>query len=472
MKSYVSSIYYEVGDSGTVSVLHSDKLSTEADVLSSEEAVNSIKKSITEKNLTIPSEVDQCVIISALNLLNAGVFGVSDEWSLNYSKKAASSMLLDVKWVSELKNKDGEALDENVDIVLISGGYDGCEGVKIRRLIRAVSQIEWIKTRKPLIVFRGSSKEIDNAKLYFSPFTRFAVMKNVLLSRPGYCDNNIDNIVESIYFSRSNLSDEIKKYPAYVYSSILEKIADQFCTVNLSMQSLFYIAENFTVFTDCEKKDGFNHYRRFSLPKSSRNIESSDFAEIYDALQDSVGEKCVDFKIERSSPFSINSSTVEKIYRPSGIIAVVMDEKIKFDKFLDLVSDPDRLRGLIDIIFDNSGLIPALIAMLIKKDFDERMDVDDIVQDIPVKRGWLLIPDGEFEKDKEALSIQVSGATKIESLSLVWGKRYSYNIEPSSSIEISFKGKVFFNGMKGKELHLKSFNGKKVLVIDLRKEKS
>ncbi len=470
LRSEIAAVYFEPGEQGTVYDFYSDKLKINSDSYSKEEVMLKIKESLMSKGHSLPDENSNiCIVVSSAGLVSTGIFCLSEEWSKKHSIKTASSMMLDVKWSSFLEEKEDETYYESVETVLISGGYEGCEGKKTERLIRTVSQIEWIKKRKPFVIYRGNSTVVDTAKLYFSPFTRFASGKNVLTGLES-CDRKIDNVVESLYLSKCDLTESVKNYPVFVFSSILTKISEQFCSNNILKQGLIYINEAFSVFIDCERVRGEYKHRRYSIATGTCDLDNSMLSACYDCVAEDTLSSIVDFKVEKNAPFSFKETEKEDFYRPSRLIGIVLDKKIDFDKYLNLVSNPDKVRGLIEFLFDTDGYLPALASMFIRKNFDERVDFSDLIEKFPVKRGWLLIPDGDFEKDGEAVSFHVSGTTKIEPTMLLWGKRYIYEIEPSSSLEIEMKGKAYLKEHKEKKVLLKTYKSSGIMIIDLRKE--
>jgi hypothetical protein len=473
--SQVMAVHINAPDSGLPPVMLPERINISSAGNRQEEiekALFSLQDVMKKKGVDPDEENDVCVVVSSAPLVKAGVFGVTEEWSMNLSLVAASSMMLDVQWAYSLMSNNFQNIDENVKTVLVSGGYDGSFSSRIDQLMRTVSQMEWLRKKKPLVIFRGSRNAIDAAKLYFSPFTGFLSLSNVLAENPLECSEKIENIIESIYLSECDLSDKIKKNRLFVFSSIITKISQLLCSRNVSHLGTYFINEKFSVFYNCEKKGGKHIFRKFSIPKDSSDIVSSDYSKGYGELIDNSMNSFSDTYPNNGTLLSLPEENTASYYRPMKIVGIVVDSATSFERFLNLISDPDALRGKIEFVFDDQGYLPALSAMYMRKDFDQRTDVSDIVEDIPVKKGWIIIPDGKFEKDKEAVSLYVSGTTKIEPVKLNWGKRYTYEIAPSSSIEISLFGKVFLSGIREKTILLKTNKSPRTLIVDLRKERS
>ncbi len=474
--SDIIATYLDVSDPGSAPIFVSERVFVEGentDISSSIDAVTAnIKKNLKKNGLEFPSKSDVSIVVSSSPLIEAGVFGIAREWSVKAAKIASSSMMLDTKWAATLKEIGLKDFNFKSKVLVVSGGYDGSDTKKIDSLVRAVSQTEWFKQEKPYIIFRGSSNAADNAKLYFSPYTGFTAVKNVLSGNPADCIENFDSVFEALYLSECKLPDKIKKKKMHVFPKIISKISELFCRGSVSNLGTYFVNSKFSIFTHCEKRSGKFFNKRFSFPEDSMNIDSSRFSEAYKILFKNENHDVSDPGSLECSVFPIRKKETTLFYRPQKILGIVLDNNITPEKFLDLISDPDILRGKIEFIIDGSGAVISIALMLIGENYDERGDISEIVEQMPVLKGWLLVPDGKFDKDEPAVNFYSSGNTKIELIPLLWGKRYSFEIEPSSSVEISTLGGTFFKNVNEKKIVLNTYKSSKTVVIDLRKERS
>lgn len=403
-------------------------------------------------------------------LLCAAVAGMTRDGSLKCGVKLAGSMLLDVRHTFLINSQEETAELLNNDVLVISGGYDDYENTMMNEFILKLSRDPDMERSKPFVVYAGGSSSLPVAKLNMGPLTDLIWLPNVLEN--SFCPDaliageDISNKRTSSVF----LSTDQLKVPVHPFSNALHKITDMFCTRYVSKAAAIFFTAEYSVINECSRVSGKNRFKRCGVPVRSGSLAVADFSKVFKDLNDNKNDlPGIDFELD--DLFRIEKIEHAEYYRPDRIAGISLCENVDLDKFLDLICDPDILRGAVEFVFDKDAILLAAAPMFFDKHGDQSSWLLEVSNTDKVVSGWLVVPDGIFVKDRLCLTVYISGNEERNEMTFNWGKRYVINVEPYSVIEINGADKVYFKG-KGSKKILKTSKHKRMIVFDLRKEKS
>ncbi len=468
MQSKIRTVVVEYGDNGTAFFVKD--IFEKGDNFNFKEHVRKLMQESSYHKSDQPSKVSSSMMSIPPKLLSAVVTGMTSEGSLHACVKLARSMLLDIKktfLINEMSESDINSCSE--DVLIISGGYDDSENRQLHDFILKLTESQFIKKTKPAVVFAGSSSALPFAKVNIGTLTDFTMLPNVL--ETSFCPESLV-AGEDISIKRSStlmISSDQPKVPAFSFSNSLQKVTEMFCGRYVNKVLSVLITEEYSVVNECSRSAGKFHFKRYGLSMDDVSLKTADLSESLRSIfqQESLPDR--DFAQE--DLLQIEKSERVEYYRPERIIGISLSGKAGFEKFLDVVSDPDLLRGVIEFVFDRDGVLLASAPMFFEKQGDHSGWLLDASYSENMVSGWIVIPDGTFVKERTCLTVYVSGNEERNEMSFLWGKRYVMKIDPFSVIEIDVSEKVYFEGA-GRKKVLKTGKAGRTIVFDLRKERS
>ena len=405
------------------------------------------------------------------NLKKAVVCGITRDGSLKAGEKLSRFLLLSPEVFYAGGDFNNSVQDTSCDVVVISGGFDDSDDTKIRKLISDIAESEWFKKTRPKVIYAGNRNSVSAAQLSFSPLTDFYEMENILEERPF--KNNRSSLC------KLDLCDAV---PFNVDGSSLGKVTFSSCQSSLYSFSRYIcgassgrvvtalIKDNYSILNQCRFQAGKPVGENISVSKNADDICSDDFSNSYTEFS-AQNETVTGDIFLAEDILAIGKKKSESFFRPDRIIGISLSEKVDIKRFLDLISDPDIVRGIVEYCFDNTGFF-LMCGAILNSDFSTNKErIDKILEEHDVSSGWLIIPDGNFKKDAIALEVYIGGDENDKVSKLFWGKRYTIPVKENSDVELRFKGSAFLLG-KGPVVVLKTEDRQKSLVIDIRKEKS
>ena len=404
------------------------------------------------------------------NLKKALVCGITRDGSLKAAERLARSLLFSPEVFYSDGDFNSTVKDSSCEVVVISGGFDDSDDTKINKLISDIAESEWFKKRKPKVIYAGNRDSVSVAQLKFSPFTDFYEMRNVLEN--DFSGNDFNSLLKL---------DVGNSFPFSIKGSLLEKV--KFSTYQKSIRSLSkylcgsnsgrvvsaMVTDNYTILNQCRLEAGKPVIENIAFSKNAEDLSPDDFSSSYTEF--SVGNSMTGDIFTAEDILPIGKKKHENFFRPDRIIGISLSEVVNIKKFLDLISDPDIVRGIVEYFFDNTGFFLMCGSVLSSDIPKKREKTDRIIEDHDINSGWLVIPDGDFIKDEIALEVYIGGDENDKTSQLFWGKRYVIPIKEDSVIELRFKGSAFLIG-KGPVVVLRTGNRPGNLVVDIRKEKS
>jgi len=405
------------------------------------------------------------------NLKKAVVCGITRDGSLKAGEKLSRFLLLSPEVFYTGGDFDNTVKDLVCDVVVISGGFDDSDDLKIRKLISDIAESEWFKKIKPKVIYAGNRKSVSAAQLRFSPLTDFYEIENILEERLLKNDRSslgkLD-LCESVPFNVEG--SPLGKVMFSSCQSSLYSFSKYLCGASSGRVVTTLINDNYSILNQCRLQAGKPVSENIAVSKNLDDVCSDDFSNSYTefSLQNDtvIGDIFLADDI-----LTIGKKKSENFFRPDRIIGISLSEKVDIIRFLDLISDPDIVRGIVEYYFDSTGFF-LMCGAILNSDFSTNKErIDKIIEEHDVSSGWLIIPDGNFKKDAIALEVYIGGDENDKTSKLFWGKRYTIPIKENSVVELRFKGSAFLLG-KGPVVVLRTEERQKSLVVDIRKEKS
>jgi len=405
------------------------------------------------------------------NLKKAVICGITRDGSLKVGEKLSRFLLLSPEVFYTGGDFDNAVKDFVCDVVVISGGFDDSDDMKILKLISDVAESEWFKKIKPKVIYAGNRKSVSAAQLSFSPLTDFYEIENILEERLLKNDRSS--------LAKLDLSDLVPfkvegsalgKVIFNSYQSSLYSFSRYICGASSGRVVTAFINDNYSILNQCRLQAGKPVSENIAVSKNVDDVSSDDFSNSYTEF--SVQNDPVTGDIFLADDIlTIGKKKSENFFRPDRIIGISLSEKVDIIRFLDLISDPDIVRGIVEYSFDNTGFFLMCGAILNSDLSTNKERIDKIVEDHDVSSGWLIIPDGNFEKDAIALEVYIGGDENDKISKLFWGKRYTIPVKENSVVELRFKGSAFLLN-RDRIVVLRTEGWQKSLVVDIRKEKS
>lgn len=401
--------------------------------------------------------------------LTCAVFGVTGKGSVKCAKLLAGRLLLNIKRSFSIKDGGSEIILDDIDAVVICGGYFNSGNERVKELVRIISDSESFLRNRPAVIFSGSAEAASFAQYHFSPFTDFFQIEGFIEDTSMIPDISVHRKI----LNKKNNKDHTvqdKKADRYQYFDVVRKFSETLCGKYLGNSLTVFFTDSFSLIDFTQRAGGKYFSRMHIIPGAADSKKAEDLSAVYGSFLDSEALS--------SNPFSksdtimpLTSGNTKRWLRPDRIGGISVCSEMNFEKFIDLVCDPDILRGVVEFVFDKDGLYLGTGLMFLEneEDFSEWLSESSSLENFIT--GWIIIPGGDFRKDREALSVYINGNGSEITGSYRWGKRYFITVEPFSTIEVQTVEKASLEGRTGKKV-LKSGKSHRNLIIDLRKEKS
>ncbi len=426
-----------------------------------------LKSALTEQGYSLDPKQEMFGVYVPDNLKKALVCGITRDGSLKAAEKLARSLLFSPEVLYVHGDVNETFNDLMCDAVIIGGGFDDSDDEKTRKLILDIGESEWFKKHRPLVIYAGNRESVSTAQLKFSPFSDFYEMKNVL--EDGSSDNDRNSLMEidrSSFFAFSD-NDLIK---LSTYQESLHGISGYLCGAGSGRVISAMIRDDYSVLSQCRMESGKPVVENIALSKNAEDLCPDDFSDSYREFSVEENSVAGDLFTARDI-LAIGRKRQSSFFRPDRILGISLTEEVDVKKFLDLVSDPDIVRGVIEYYFDRTGFF-LMCGSILSSSVEKTEELTEkLIEDQDFCSGWLVIPDGDFVKDEIALEVYIGGDENDKTSQLFWGKRYTIPVKEDSVIELRLKGTAFLAG-KRKVVVLRTGKKSKNLVVDIRKEKS
>ena len=401
--------------------------------------------------------------------LSCAVFGVSKDGSLRSAELLAGRLLFNIRKKGTLDDIRKELFFDQIDAIVLCGGYENSGNEYINEMILTISNSESFLKNRPAMIFSGSKDAASFAQYNFSPLTDFFQVDNFIDDHSMSLDLLIHRKIFLKKFYRDPLPD-MKKTGSHHYFDVLAKFNEAFCGKYSNMVLTTLFTDNFAVLSRTERAGGRYFNKMYGISGDMDSLLAEDFSAGYRSFFTEKAH-CKDPFKETYDVLPLVVENTEHFIRPDRICGISVCDNFSFERFVDLLCDPDLLRGAVEFVFDKEGLYLGAGLMFLDNDgdFSDWLVESSYCENFTA--GWIVIPDGDFIKNKEALSLSINGNESDVVNTYLWGKRYFLTVEPFSVIEIQALGKVFFEG-SGKKKILRTGRSSRTIVIDLRKEKS
>lgn len=405
------------------------------------------------------------------NLKKAAICGITRDGSLRAGEKLSRFLLFSPEVFYVGGDFNNLVKDTVCDVVVISGGFDDSDDTKIRKLISDIAGSEWFKKTKPKVIYAGNRKSVSAAQLSFSPLTDFYEIENILegclLKNDRSSLGKLD-LCEGIPFNIKCSNSGKMMFSSCQRS--LYSLSGYFCGVSSGRVVTALINDNYSILNQCRFQAGKTVSENIAVSKNADDICPDDFSNFYTEFL-AQNNTVIDDIFMAEDVLAIGKRKSKVFFRPDRVIGISLSKKVDTLRFLDLISDPDIVRGIVEYYFDDTGFFLMCGAILNSNFSVNKEKVDKLIEKHDVSSGWLIIPDGNFEKDAIALEVYIGSDENDKTSKLSWGKRYTIPVKENSDIELRFKGSAFlFN--RDPVVVLRAGNRPGNLVVDIRKEKS
>ncbi|MBO4710968.1 hypothetical protein J5681_03525 [bacterium] len=414
-------------------------------------------------------------IIIPERLLNAAVFGISEEGSTRSAKRLAWSKLLNVKTAYSASDAFFQIDLKDIDYIIIAGGYDNSVNNRLNSMIVSIGKNLQLLDVKPNVVFAGSILSLETARKELAkPGTRFYTQANVLETN-NYASNE-ELIQQNTLptFQQMTLWDEIEdvKINDISYTEALRKISDVFCMKRSETVLSTLFTDDYSLLSHAERGAGTTLFRNYAIPQEATSLTTGVFESVFNDL---FIEKQTVFEenFQQKNVLPIDDTEKEKIFfEPDRIIGITLTDKINFETFVRLISIPGVTHGTIYFLFDNLGIILAGITVFMSGRSGSNPFLRGFFNTKDIKNGWLFIPYGKFRKGSPAIYITKLENDRKEDIVLTWGEYRILEINPNSVVEIRTANGVYMtkNEPESTQKTIGTKGSRKTLIFDLRKE--
>ena len=426
-----------------------------------------------EKNGTKAEKTIQRIIIPE-RLMNAAVFGISEEGSTRSAKRLAWSKLLNVKQTYSASDAISTADLTGIDYIIISGGYDNSVNNRLNSMIVSLGKNPQLLELKPNIIFAGSRLSLDTARKELAkPGIRFSAQANVLENNRYAEDVELLQQNTLPLLQQMTLWDEIEdvKINDIAYTEALRKISDVFCMKRSETVLSALFTDDYTLLSHAERGAGTTLFRNYAVPQEAGTLTTEVFESVFNDLL--IEKQTVfDENFQQKNVLAIDDSVENILFEPDRIIGVTLTDKIDFEKFIRLVSIPGITHGTIYFLFDDQGIILAGMTMFMQRKGGSNSFLRGFFNTTDIKNGWIFIPYGRFRKGAPAIFIEKLESDRKEDIVLRWGEYRVLEINPDSVVEIHTAKGVFMtkNDPESNKKTIGTKKSRKTLIFDLREE--
>lgn len=426
-----------------------------------------------EKNGTKAEKTIQRIIIPE-RLMNAAVFGISEEGSTRSAKRLAWSKLLNVKQTYSASDAISTADLTDIDYIIISGGYDNSVNNRLNSMIVSLGKNPQLLELKPNIIFAGSRLSLDTARKELAkPGIRFSAQANVLENNRYSEDVELLQQNTLPLLQQMTLWDEIEdvKINDIAYTGALRKISDVFCMKRSETVLSALFTGDYTLLSHAERGAGTTFFKNYAVPQEAGTLTAEVFESVFNDLL--IEKQTVfDENFQQRNVLAIDDSVENIMFEPDRIIGVTLTDKIDLEAFIRLVSIPGVTHGTIYFLFDDQGIILAGMSMFMQGKGANNSFLRGFFNTADIKNGWIFIPYGRFRKGAPAIFIEKLESDRKEDIVLKWGEYRVLEINPDSVVEIHTAKGVFMtkNDPESNKKTIGTKKSRKTLIFDLREE--
>ena len=425
-----------------------------------------------EKNESSSEKRIERIIIPE-RLMNAAVFGISEEGSTRSAKRLAWSKLLNVKQAYSASDTFSTIDLSDIDYIIISGGYDNAVNNRLNSMIISIGKTLQLLDAKPDIIFAGSRLSLETARKELAkPGIRFSAQSNVLETN-NYEDEELlqQNTLNSI--QQLTLWDEIEdiKINDIAYTEALRKVADVFCMKRSETVLSVLFTDDYSLLSHAERGAGTTFFRNYAVPQEARTLTTEVFESVFNDLF--IEKRTVfDENFQQDDVLAIDDARETVLFEPDRIIGTSLTDKVDFETFLRLISIPGVTRGTIYFLFDDKGAILAGMTMFMQGRNWNNSFLRGFFNTKDIRNGWIFIPYGRFQKGAPAVFIEKLENDRKEDIVLKWGEYRVIEINPNSVVEIHTANGVRMtkNDPESNKKTIGTKENRKTLIFDLREE--
>lgn len=414
-------------------------------------------------------------IIIPERLMNAAVFGISEEGSTRSAKRLAWSKLLNVKQAYSASETFSTVDLKDIDYVIIAGGYDNTVNNRLNSMIVSIGKSLQLIDVKPNIIFAGSRLSLETARKELArPGIRFSAQSNVLENNSYAEDVELlqQNTLPTV-LQQMTLWDEIEdvRFNDIAYTEALRKISDVFCMKRSETVLSALFTDDYTLLSHAERGAGTTFFKNYAVPQEAGTLNAEVFESVFNDLFIEKGT-VFDENFQQKEVLAIDDTRESVVFEPDRIIGVALSDKIDFETFIRLVSIPGVTRGTIYFLFDNLGIILAGMTMFLSERHGSNSFLRGFFNTKDIKNGWIFIPYGKFRKGAPAIFIEKLENDRKEDIILKWGEYRVIEINPNSVVEIHTAKGVYMtkNDPESNKKTIGTKENRKTLIFDLREE--
>ena len=226
-------------------------------------------------------------IIIPERLMNAAVFGISEEGSTRSAKRLAWSKLLNVKHSYSASDTLSTVDLKDIDYIIIAGGYDNSVNNRLNSMLLSIGKNLQLLETKPEIIFAGSRLSLETARKELAkPGIRFTSRGNVLEASSYAEDEELlqQNTINSI--QQLTLWDEIEdvKTNDIAYTEALRKVSDVFCMKRSETVLSVLFTGDYTLLSHAERGAGTTFFRNYAVPQEADTLTREVFESVFNDL--------------------------------------------------------------------------------------------------------------------------------------------------------------------------------------------
>ena len=414
-------------------------------------------------------------IIIPERLMNAAVFGISEDGSTRSAKRLAWSKLLNVKQAYSGSAPFSTIDLSSIDYIIISGGYDNTVNNRLNSMIISLGKNPQLSEFRPDIIFAGSRLSLETArKELVKPGIRFSSMPNVLENNDYTGDeefvahNTLPAPRQTTLWEASgdiNIED-------ITYTEALRKVSDVFCMKRSETVLSVLFTDDYSLLSHAERGAGITFFKNYAIPQQAETLSTEVFESVFNDLF--IEKRTVfDENFQQDDVLALDDANREALlFEPDRIIGISLTDKIDFETFISRLSIPGVTHGTVYFLFDNQGIILAGMTMFLGGRIGNNPFLCGFFNTKDVRNGWLFIPYGRFRKGAPAVFIEKLENDRKEDIVLRWGEYRVFEIEPNSVVEINTAKGVFMtkDDPESTKKTIGTKKSSKTLIFDLREE--
>ena len=413
-------------------------------------------------------------IVIPERLMNAAVFGISEEGSTRSAKRLAWSKLLNVKRTYSASNALSTIDLSDIDYIIIAGGYDNTVNNKLNSMIVSLGKNLQLLDSKPDIIFAGSRLSLETARKELAkPGMHFSAQANVLETNNYTEDEELLQQNSLISLQQMTLWDEIEdiKINDITYTEALRKVSDVFCMKRSETVLSLLFTDDYTLLSHAERGAGMTFFRNYAVPQESPTLTTEVFESVFNDLF--IEKRTVfDENFQQYDVLAIDDTRETVHFEPDRIIGISLTDSINFETFIRLLSIPKVTHGTIYFLFDDKGIILAGMTLFLNGKGGSNPFLRGFFNSKDVKNGWIFIPYGKFKKGAPAIFIEKLENDRKEDIVLKWGEYRVIEINPNSVVELHTAKGVYMtkNDPESNKKTIGTKESRKTLIFDLREE--